>query len=224
MHFDIITIFPHLLDSYFNETILKRAQLASLIKIKTYDLRDFTIDRHKTVDDKPYGGGPGMVLMIEPIYKCLKSISSRGGSAFGGKRQKKSKVIMLDPAGQQFNQKTAERYSKLKQLIFICGRYEGVDARVDKLVDEKVSIGPYVLSGGELGAAVIIEAVSRLLPGVLGSSESLRYETFSGKKSDIVEYPQYTRPAKFRNWSVPEVLLSGNHKEIEEWRGKNIKK
>ncbi|MBU1037071.1 tRNA (guanosine(37)-N1)-methyltransferase TrmD [Patescibacteria group bacterium] len=208
MQFDIITIFPKILDSYFSESILKRAQLASLIKIKIHNLRDFTSDKHHTVDDTPYGGGPGMVLIIEPLYKCLKSI----------RRRKKSKVILLDPAGNQFTQKKAASFSKLDQLIFICGRYEGVDSRIDKYIDEEVSIGPYVLSGGELGAAVIVEVVSRLLPGVLGSAESLQYETFSGKKSDIVEYPQYTRPKDFKGQKVPKVLLSGNHKEINEWR------
>lgn len=213
MKFNIITIFPKILDSYFSESILKRAQKAKLIEIETHNLRDFVFNRHHTVDDKPYGGGPGMVLMVEPIYKCLKSI----------KRRKKSKVIMLDPAGKQFNQKKAQEYAKLDQLIFINGRYEGVDARVDKLIDEKISIGPYVLSGGELGAAVIIESVSRLLPDVLGKMESLQYETFSGKKNDIVEYPQYTRPEIFNKWRVPKVLLSGNHAEIKKWRDKKKK-
>lgn len=213
MQFNIITIFPQILDSYINESILKRAQLASLIQIKSHNIRDFVFDRHHTVDDKPYGGGPGMVFMVEPIYKTLKSI----------KRKKKSKVILLDPAGKQFNQKMAQSFAKLDQLIFICGRYEGVDARVDKLIDEKISVGPYVLSGGELGAAIIIEAVGRLLPGVLGKMESLQYETFSGKKNDIVEYPQYTRPEVFNKWRVPKVLLSGNHAEIDKWRKKKKK-
>ena len=153
MNFEIITIFPHIFDSYLNESILKRAQQKKLIKIKVHNLRDATQDRHKTVDDKPYGGGPGMILMIEPIYKTLKKI----------KRTKKSKVILLDPAGEQFNQPTAHRLSKLDQLIFICGRYEGIDARVGELIDEKVSIGPYVLSGGELPSLIIIEAVTRLI-------------------------------------------------------------
>ena len=208
MQFDIITIFPEILDSYFNESILKRAQKAKKIKIITHDLRAFTTDKHHKVDDTPYGGGPGMVLMVEPLYKALKSI----------KKFKKSKVILLDPAGQQFDQKKAAAYSKLDQLIFICGRYEGIDARIDKFIDEKISIGPYVLSGGELGAAIIVEAISRLLPGVLGSSESLQYETFSGKKSDVVEHPQYTRPENFKGQKVPKVLLSGNHAEIAKWR------
>lgn len=208
MKFHIITIFPTILDSYFNESILKRAQRAKLVNIITHDMRDFTTNKHRSVDDSPYGGGPGMVLMVEPIYKCLKSI----------KKNKKSKIILLDPAGKQFNQKMAQSYAKLDQLIFICGRYEGVDARVDKLIDEKISVGPYVLSGGELGAAVIIESVSRLLPGVLGKMESLEYETFNGEKSDVVEYPQYTRPEIFNKWRVPKVLLSGNHAEIDKWR------
>jgi len=208
IQFDIVTIFPKILDSYFNESILKRAQLAKLIKIKTHDLRDYTSDKHRSVDDTPYGGGPGMVLMVEPIYKCLKSI----------KRKKNSKVVLLDPAGKQFNQNMAQQYTKLDQIIFICGRYEGLDARIDKLIDQKISIGSYVLSGGELGAAVIVEAVSRLIPGVLGSADSLQYETFSGKKSDIIKYPQYTRPENFKGQRVPNVLLSGNHAEIEKWR------
>ena len=208
MQYDIITIFPEILDSYFNESILKRAQKAKKITIKTHDLRKYAKGRHKQVDDTPYGGGPGMVLMVEPIYKALKKI----------KKKKKSKIILLDPAGRQFSQKLAQNYTKLDQLIFICGRYEGIDARVDKLVNEKVSIGPYVLSGGELASAVIIESVARLLPGVLGKFESTQDETFSGKKADVIEYPQYTRPEIFNKWQVPKILLSGNHQEIDKWR------
>src|SRR3989338_2833122 len=208
MQYDIITIFPEILDSYFNESILKRAQKAKKITIKTHDLRKYAKGRHKQVDDTPYGGGPGMLLMVEPIYKALKKI----------KKKKKSKIILLDPAGRQFSQKLAQNYTKLDQLIFICGRYEGIDARVDKLVNEKVSIGPYVLSGGELASAVIIESVARLLPGVLGKFESTQYETFSGKKADVIEYPQYTRPEIFNKWQVPKILLSGNHQEIDKWR------
>jgi len=214
MQYDIITIFPHILDSYFNESILKRAQKAKLVKIVTHNLRDYTADKHHKVDDTPYGGGPGMIFKIEPLYRCLKAI----------KHKRRSRVILLDPAGQQLNQKMAQTYAKLDQLILICGRYEGVDARIDKLIDEKVSIGPYVLSGGELGAAVMIEAISRLLPGVLGKMESLQYETFSGKKNEVIEYPQYTKPAVFNKWPVPKILLSGNHQEIEKWRqGKKIR-
>src|SRR3989344_3599122 len=215
MKFDIITIFPHILDSYFNESILKRAQRAKLVKIITHNLRDYAIGKHKKVDDSPYGGGPGMVFMIEPLFKCLNHLKKIGARP---PKPWRRRVILLDPAGKQFNQKMAAVYSKLDQIIFICGRYEGVDARVDKLIDEKVSIGPYVLSGGELPSAIIVEAVSRLLPGVLGKMESLQYETFSGKKSDIIEYPQYSRPENFKSWKVPKVLLSGNHGEIEKWR------
>ena len=209
MQFDIITIFPKIMDSYFNESILKRAQEFKKINIKTRNLRDYTADKHYKVDDTPYGGGPGMVFMIEPLYKCLKAI----------KRKKRSKLILMDPAGKKFDQKMAATYAKtLDHIIFICGRYEGVDARIDKLIDGKVSIGPYVLSGGELGAAVIIEAVSRLLPGVLGKFESTEYETFSGKNSEIIEHPHYTKPAEFKGWKVPRVLLSGNHQKITTWR------
>ncbi len=208
MQYNIVTIFPKILDSYFNESILKRAQKAKLIAIKTHDLRAYTTDKHHKVDDTPYGGGPGMIFKIEPLYKCLKPI----------KRKKKSKVFLMDPAGQQFDQKMAANFTKLDQIILICGRYEGVDARIDKLIDGKICIGPYVLSGGELGAAIIVETVSRLLPGVLGKMESLQYETFNGEKSDVVEHPQYTKPAAFKGWKVPEILLSGNHAEIDKWR------
>jgi tRNA (guanine37-N1)-methyltransferase len=214
MKFDIITIFPHIFDSYLDESILKRARKNKLIEIKIHNLRDVTKDHHKSVDDKPYGGGPGMILMVEPIYRTLKKI----------KTVKKSKVILLDPAGKQFNQRLAQKLSKSEQLIFVCGRYEGIDARVESLVDEKISIGPYVLSGGELPALIIIEAVSRLIPGVIGKQASLKEETHSRK--DYVEYPQYTRPKvfeykqknKIKRLNVPSILLSGNHKQIETWR------
>lgn len=208
MQYDIITIFPKILDSYFNESILKRARKARLITVKTHDLRAYTTDKHHKVDDTPYGGGPGMIFKIEPLYKCLKAI----------KRKRKSKVFLMDPAGSQFNQKMAAAFSKLDQIILICGRYEGVDARIDKLIDGKICIGPYVLSGGELPAAIIVETVSRLLPGVLGKMESLRYETFNGELADVVEHPQYTKPAVFNRWPVPKILLSGNHAEIDKWR------
>ncbi len=219
MQFDVITIFPHILDSYINESILKRAQQKKLIKIIAHNLRAVAKDKHKTVDDRPYGGGVGMVMMVEPIYKTLKKI----------KRAKKTKVILLDPAGRQFNQTMAKKFSKLDQLIFVCGRYEGIDARVNKFVDEKISIGPYVLSGGELPAMVIIEATARLLPGVLGKIESTQQETYA--KENYVEYPQYTRPENFkyrqglktRRLKVPPVLLSGNHQLIKKWQTKHSK-
>ncbi len=220
MKFDIITLFPQFFESYFNESIFQRAQQKKIIKIKTYNPREAARDKHKTVDDKPYGGGPGMLMMVEPLYKTLKKI----------KRSKKSKVILLDPAGRQFDQIMAWKMSRLNQLIFICGRYEGVDARIDKFIDEKVSIGPYVLAGGELAAMVMVEAIARLIPGVLGKQASLQEETHS--QPGYVEYPQYTRPeiftyrekGKFKKLSVPKILLSGNHQQIKEWREKHQKK
>ncbi|OGG89835.1 tRNA (guanosine(37)-N1)-methyltransferase TrmD, partial [Candidatus Kuenenbacteria bacterium RIFCSPHIGHO2_02_FULL_42_29] len=195
MEFDLITIFPHVLDSYLNESILKRAQKKKLIKIKFHDPRAFAVGRHKTVDDRPFGGGPGMLMKIEPLYKTLKKI----------KRQKKARVILFDPAGIQFSQAKAKEFSRLNQLVMIAGRYEGVDNRIEKFIDEKISIGSYVLSGGELPAAVVIEAVSRLLPGVLGNRESLKEETYSEElkiinlklKINQKEYPHYTRPEVF---------------------------
>ncbi|MBI4272967.1 tRNA (guanosine(37)-N1)-methyltransferase TrmD [Candidatus Uhrbacteria bacterium] len=208
MRFDIITIFPHILDSYFNESILKRAQEKKFISVHIHDLRIWTSNKHRTVDDRPYGGGPGMILKVEPIAKALRAI----------KRKKKSRVILLDPAGKQFSQQAAKKYSKLDQLIFVCGRYEGFDERVKKYVDEKISIGPYVLSGGELGAMVILEAVARLKAGVLGNAESLQEE--SHLIEGYIEYPQYTRPEVFDGRRVPSVLLSGDHKKIEEWQSR----
>ena len=210
MQFDILTIFPDIFDSYINESILKRAQKKRLIKIKTHNLRNVVHDRHRTVDDRSFSGGPGMLLKIEPIYKTLKKI----------KRTKKAKVILLDPAGKQFSQPLAQKFSKLDQLIFICGRYEGIDARIDKFIDEKISTGPYVLSGGEIPALTIIEAVARLIPGVVGKQESLSEETHSTQ--NYIEYPQYTRPEVFsykekgriKKLGVPKILLSGNHKDI----------
>ncbi|MFA6272618.1 MAG: tRNA (guanosine(37)-N1)-methyltransferase TrmD [Patescibacteria group bacterium] len=213
MKFDILTIFPDIFDSYFNETILKRAQSKKLVSIGVHDIRKATQDKHNTVDDRPYGGGPGMVLKIDPIYKTLKKV----------RQKKNAKIILMDPAGKQFDHALAKKYATLNQLTFICGRYEGVDARVDKLIDEKVSIGPYVLSGGELASMVIIEAVARLIPGVLGHGESALNDTFS-KGKDYVEFPQYTRPEKFKTWSVPKILLSGDHKKIAEWREGQVKK
>lgn len=217
MQFDIITIFPHILDSYFQESILRRAQNNKLLKIKTHDLRDYANDKHKTTDDKPFGGGPGMLMMIEPIYQAIKAIK---------KKNLQSKVVLLSPRGKRFNQTKAQKLAKLDQIILICGRYEGVDERVKQhIVDETISIGEYVLSGGELPAAVVTEAVARLLPGVLGNLSSLEAESYLDNKFD---FPQYTRPAVFRDnqkaWKVPPVLLSGNHEEIKKWRAKHRRK
>ncbi|MBP9695332.1 MAG: tRNA (guanosine(37)-N1)-methyltransferase TrmD [Candidatus Magasanikbacteria bacterium] len=230
MKFNVITIFPDIISDYCKETIIGRAQKNKIININPVQLRDFAFDKHQKVDDTPYGGGAGMVMKPEPIYKALKYLKAL-------KKNHKSKIInhkskltvLLSPRGRQFDQRVAEEWSKMKEITFVCGRYEGIDQRVvDHMVDEEVSVGPYVLAGGELGALIMIEAISRLLPGVLGNKDSLLEETFntgiknheSGISETSVEYPQYTKPEKFMKWSVPEVLLSGNHEKIREWRNK----
>ena len=192
----------------FSESIVKKAQEKGLLKIKIHNLRKWTKDKHKTVDDHSFGGGVGMVLMIEPIYKAIKEL-----------RKKESKIILLTPQGKVFKQKRAEKLSKEKHLIFVCGHYEGIDERIrEKLVDEEISIGDYVLTGGELPAMVIIDSITRLIPKVLSKKEASQIESFSFK--GLLEYPQYTRPSNFKGWKVPEILLSGNHKKINEWREK----
>jgi tRNA (guanine37-N1)-methyltransferase len=214
--FDIITIFPQIFDSYFAESIIKRAQNKKLIKINIHDLRKYSSAKsklHRSVDDRPYGGGPGMILLVEPIAKALEAI----------KRQPKSRVIMMSPAGKKFTQREAERLSKYDQLILLCGRYEGFDARVDKLIDEKISIGDYVLAGGELPAMIVTEAVSRNIPGVVGHEHALEDETFS-HDLDYIEYPQYSRPEVYNGIKVPKILLSGNHAAIKKWRQEKSKK
>lgn len=220
MKFDIITIFPNIFNSYFNESILKRAQKNKLIKIEIHDLRKWTEDRHKTVDDTPYGGGPGMILKIEPIYKAVRSIKSKAIH-----KKLKTRVILFSAKGKQFTQKDAKRLNKFDQLIAICGRYEGVDERVVKYIaDEEISIGKYVLTGGEIPAMIMVDAISRLIPGVLGNKESSKGESFcSNGDGNYLEHPQYTKPENFLDWKVPSVLLSGNHKKIEEWKIKNSK-
>lgn len=205
MRFDIITIFPDIFESYFKESIVGRAIKQNLAEVNPINLRDYTADKHKTVDDAPYGGGAGMVMMVKPIYKAIKDVKKKGG-----------RVILLSAKGKKFNQKIARRFAKLKQLVLICGRYEGVDERVaEYIADEEISIGDYVLTGGELPAMIVADAVVRLLSGVI-AQESLKEESFS--EEGKVEYPQYTRPEDFKGWKVPPVLLSGNHKEIEKWR------
>ncbi len=213
--FHIITIFPEIFNSYFKEGVLRRAQLKKKIKIKIYNLRDFTEDKHRTVDDRPFGGGPGMVLKVEPILKAVNKIKR---TCF----DRSQRVILLSANGRKFNQKKAKNLTKYKDIILICGRYEGVDERVAKyIVDEEISIGDYILSGGELGAMVIIEAISRLIPGVLGNKESIEEER------KVSGYPVYTRPEKIiincKERKVPKVLLTGNHKKIEQWRKRNKK-
>ncbi len=210
MRFDIVTIFPKILDSYFNESLLKKAQQKGLINIRVHNLRDFTADKHHKVDDAPYGGGPGMVMMAGPLIKAVEEIRKGGIN-----KPNKTRVILFSLRGKKFDQMATHRLAKYDRLIFICGRYEGVDERVAKYIaDEEISVGDFVLSGGELAAAIIIEAVSRLVPGVLGKRESL--EELRGS------YPAYTKPEaikiKGKNRRVPKVLLSGDHKKIEEWR------
>lgn len=212
MKFDIITIFPKIFDSYFSETILSRAQKKGLIEIKTHDLRQWTEDNHKSVDDSPYGGGPGMVMMVEPIYKAVEAV----------KKDKKTRVILFSAKGKSYTQEDARRLAQYEQIIMICGRYEGVDERVAQhIADEELSVGNFVLTGGEIPAMIVVDSVARLVPGVLGKEESLAQESFS--EEGYLEYPQYTRPEDFKGWRVPEILLSGDHKKIEEWREKNHK-
>jgi len=214
MRFDIITIFPDIFDSYFNESIIKRAQQKKLVKINIHNLRDYTKDKHKTVDDKPYGGGFGMVLMVEPIMKAVKNI----------RKNKKNKVILLSAKGKKFDQRMAQKFSKLDQLIIISGRYEGIDERVKYLADEEICIGQYILTGGELPAMTIVDTVTRLIPGVIAKG-SLEEESFAKEK--YLEYPHYTRPEKIkingRERKVPKVLVSGNHQKIKQWQEKRSK-
>lgn len=207
MRFDILTLFPHMFSSPFRESILGKAADKGLIQIQTVDIRDFALDKHRVVDDTPYGGGQGMVMKVEPIARAIEWVKSQSPSAW---------TIYLTPQGKQFNQEIARALSSRSHLVLLCGRYEGVDERVREFfADEEISIGDYVLTGGELAAMVIIDAVSRLLPGVLGSDRSAEEDSFF---NSVLEYPQYTRPSDFRGSSVPEVLLSGNHSAISLWR------
>lgn len=205
---DVITIFPELFHAYLGESIIKRAMNRGLLDVKIYNLRDFTTDRHRTVDDSPYGGGSGMVFKVEPLYHALEAVKTDGVERH---------TVLLSPQGRTYSQEVAEALARDKRrMILICGRYEGVDERVREfLVDDEISIGDYVLTGGELAALVIIDSVSRLIEGVLGDEASAREESFSW---GILEYPHYTRPPEFKGMKVPEVLLSGNHREIEKWR------
>lgn len=205
LEIDVITIFPAMLDGFLGESIIRRAQEAGLVIINVINLRDFTTDRHRTTDDRPYGGGPGMVMKPEPIFRAVEKI-----------RRPESRVILMTPQGERFTQDRARRLAQEKHLIFICGHYEGVDERVRQaLVTDEISIGDYVLTNGVLPAAVVIDAVVRLLPGALGSPEGPHDESFA---SGLLEYPQYTRPVEFRGMKVPEVLLSGDHEAVARWR------
>ncbi|HTK94984.1 MAG TPA: tRNA (guanosine(37)-N1)-methyltransferase TrmD [Terriglobales bacterium] len=232
MKFDLLTIFPDFFRGPMDHGIVRRAREAGLIDIQVRDLRAFTRDKHRTVDDRPFGGGEGMVLKPEPIFECAESlaIAPREARRSGAARES---VVLLSPQGQLFNQRLAEEFAQLERLVIICGRYEGVDERVaEHLADREVSVGDFVLSGGELGAALIVDAVARLVPGALGNEASSKQESFSSLRAvkaagepdatcasgGLLDYPHYTRPADFRGLPVPEVLVNGNHEEIRRWR------
>lgn len=207
MKCDVLTLFPDILNACLNESILKRAREKELLDVKLYNIRDFTLDPHRKVDDYPYGGGAGMVFTPEPVFRAVDFLKEDG---------EPRKIVLLSPQGRSFSQSMAEDFSKEeKRFVFICGRYEGIDERVRTLVDEEVSIGDYVITGGELAALVIIDAVTRLVPGALGDDRSIEDESFSW---GLLDYPHYTRPREFRGLDVPPVLVSGNHKEIRAWR------
>ncbi|MEK7482506.1 MAG: tRNA (guanosine(37)-N1)-methyltransferase TrmD [Patescibacteria group bacterium] len=218
--FDIVTIFPKIFSSWASESLIARGQKKKLLRIKAHNLRRWSNDAHKTVDDRPFGGGLGMVLKIEPIYRAVAALS---------KVKTKRKVILFTPRGKQFTQQMAHKLSQLEQIVFICGRYEGVDERVaSRIADIELSIGPYDLMGGELAAMVVMETVARLVPGVLGKPQLLKERITKAK--GFIEYPQYTRPEIFKTkegkkWPAPKVLMSGDHKKIEKWKkehGKEI--
>ncbi|MDD5542376.1 MAG: tRNA (guanosine(37)-N1)-methyltransferase TrmD [Acidobacteriia bacterium] len=227
LHFDIVTIFPEFFAGPFSHGILKRAQETELVKITAHDLRRFTEDKHRTVDDRPFGGGAGMVLKAEPVFKAVESLIAAGMKHEFARRE----IILLSPQGKKFTQAEAFRLAERESIILICGRYEGVDERVaEHLATSELSIGDYVLTGGELAAAVVVDAVTRLIPGALGNEVSRALDSFSFTpaagptgKMDAAEvgglsWPQYTRPEEFRGWKVPEILMSGNHREIQKWR------
>ncbi len=219
--FDIITLFPEACEPYTSASILGRAQKNKLIDVRTHQLREYSVDKkHQRVDDKPYGGGPGMVMQVEPFDRAIKKIKKK---KVKGKRKEETRVILTSASGKRFTQADARRLAKYDQLIFLCGRYEGIDARVEEhLVDESLSIGDYVLTGGELPSLVMIDAIARMIPGVLGQEASLDQESHT--MEGVLEYPQYTKPEVYKKWKVPEVLLSGDHKKIAEWRRASQKK
>ncbi len=208
MRIDILTIFPELFAGVFEAGVVGQANRQGLLDIRTVDLRAYTHDRHRTVDDRPYGGGEGMVLKPEPIFEAAEACIQQDGGT--------PRVILLSPQGRVLDQEAARRLASHDRLMLICGRYEGVDQRVaDHLADEEVSVGDYVLSGGEFAAMVLVDAVGRLVPGVVGNASSVLEDSFM---HGLLDYPQYTRPAQYRGWQVPEVLLSGDHEKIREWR------
>jgi len=207
MRFDVVTLFPRMVDAPLSESIVGRARERGLLELGFANPRDFTQDRHRTVDDRPYGGGPGMLMMAEPLFNAVKSVRKRG-----------SLVVVLSPHGRRYDQKTARRLAGKKHVVLVCGRYEGMDARfVEAVADEELSLGDFIITGGEAAAVAVIDSVARLLPGVLKKEEAPVLESFS---EPLLEAPQYTRPARWRGKSVPAVLLGGNHAVIEAWRRK----
>jgi tRNA (guanine37-N1)-methyltransferase len=247
MRFDLITIFPEFFAGPLEYGIVRRAREAGLIDVRVQDLREFTKDRHRTVDDRPFGGGEGMVMKPEPLFEAVEALLGHGmgDATVSAARPSGTAIVLLSAAGKRFTQETARRYARLDRIVFICGRYEGVDERVaEHLASEEISIGDFVLSGGELPAMLVIDAVTRLLPGALGNEASSQNESFSAggglptgaqhvaplRASDhrvstsedgnslLLDYPHYTRPAEFRGWAVPEVLIGGNHAEVAKWR------
>ncbi|MDO8658027.1 MAG: tRNA (guanosine(37)-N1)-methyltransferase TrmD [Candidatus Levybacteria bacterium] len=216
MKITILTLFPEMFEGPFNCSIIKRAIDKKIIEINIVNIRDFGLGKHKIVDDRPYGGGAGMVLRIDVIEKAIENVRCTPSLC-------KEKIILLDPQGKKLNQKIVEKFSKIDHIIMICAHYEGVDERIRSLVDEEISIGDYILTGGELPAMVLSDAIIRLIPKVLGKEESTQKESFrevliDQKKSLILEYPQYTKPEKFKGMNVPEILRSGNHQKIDTWR------
>jgi len=221
MHFDILTLFPRVFDSFTTSSIIGRAIEKKIISVKTWDIRDFSTDKHRKVDDVPYGGGSGMVLLCQPLFDAIEHVKSQKNDS--------APVIFLTPHGETFKQETAEHYSdqnSYSRIIFLCGHYEGIDQRVrDTLIDQEISIGDYILTGGEIPAQICVEAIARLIPGVIGKETSHQEESFSEKLGrDTIEYPHYTRPSEYKGQKVPDVLLSGHHAEIEKWRISKCKK
>lgn len=211
MRFDILTIFPRMFDGPFDESIIKRARDAGIVKIDIHNIRDYAIDKHRSTDDYPFGGGAGMVMKPEPIFAATEAVLSADPVT-----SSRRAIILLSASGRPFRQQVAQRLAQLDQIVLICGRYEGVDERVaEHLATDQVSVGDYVLTGGELPAMIVVDAVTRLLPGVLSCAESVVEESYN---AGLLEYPQYTRPAVYRGWSVPDVLVSGNHAEVDRWR------